>query len=182
MELTKKQIETLKRNNEEAKFITREAIKEALYILMEKKEFSEIKISEIIIKSGVSRSAFYRNYKTKDEILQDTVNELHDLFLSKSGNSLQENWELIFSILRENKKKLDLIIKAGLEHYLLHKFNENLDMKSGDDFKEAMNNGLIMNVLIYWAKCGMKDTDTEAAEKIVQAYQQMYKDLKSYSK
>lgn len=180
MELTEKQKETLKRNNAESKFITCEAIKEALYLLMEKKDFDEIKISEIIKKSGVSRSAFYRNYKTKDEILHDTLTEIHDLFLARGTYSLQNNWELIFSILRENKKKLDLILKAGLEYHLLSKFNENLDMKSGKDFKEAMNNGLIINVLIYWARCGMQGTDKEAADRIIKSYNQIIKDLRLY--
>ncbi len=180
MELTKKQKETLKRNNAESKFITREAIKEALYILMEKKDYDEIRISDIITKSGVSRSAFYRNYKIKDEILHDTLTEIYDLFLAKGTYSLQSNWELIFSILRENKKKLDLILKAGLEYHLLSKFNENLDMKNGKDFKKAMNNGLIINVLIYWARCGMKGTDKEAAERVIKSYNQINKDLELY--
>ncbi len=69
MEMTEKRQKILKLNNEESNYVTREAIRDALYLLMKRKSFQEIKISKIIERSGVSRSAFYRNYKTKEEIL-----------------------------------------------------------------------------------------------------------------
>lgn len=182
MELTEKQKETLKRNNEGSRYVTREAIRDALYLLMKDKDFDEIRISEIITRSGVSRSAFYRNYKTKEEILYDTIDEIYDSFLSKASESLQHNWELIFSIFRENKLKLDLIFKAGLEHLVLEKFNQNLDMQGGKDFKAAMNNGLIVNVLLYWAKCGMKGSDKEAADLVIRSYDEICQDLQSWKR
>jgi hypothetical protein len=43
-----------------------------------------------------------------------------------------------------------------------------------------MNNGLIYNVLIYWAKSGMQGTDEEAAQRIVDAYNQIIRDLAQY--
>lgn len=181
MELTEKQKQTLKRNNAESNYVTREAIREALYILMRKKSFEEIKITDIIARSGVSRSAFYRNYKTKEEILHDTVAELHAVINEGATNSLHNNWSATFRLLRQNQDKLNLIIQAGLEHHLLAQMNQSLDLKSGADYVVAMNNGLIYNVLLYWVKCGMPGTDQEAAEQIVNAYEQMIIDLKQYS-
>lgn len=181
MELTEKQKSTLRRNNAESNAVTREAIRDALYILMRTKNFDDITISDIINKSGVSRSAFYRNYKTKIDILHDTVEEICNSYVVGVSYSLEGNWELAFSILRKNKGKLDLIFQAGLEHHLLDELNKNLDYQSGKDFQTAMNNGLIYNVLTYWSKCGMKDTDRAAAKQVVEAYQSIIQELGKYS-
>ena len=56
MELTEKQKETLKRNNEESNFVTREAAQEALFLLMKEQDYEEIRITDIIRRSGISRT------------------------------------------------------------------------------------------------------------------------------
>lgn len=177
MEMTEKQKETLKRNNFESNQLTREAIRDALYLLMRKKDFAEIKITEIINKSGVSRSAFYRNYKTKEDIIRELVSEFMILFDARSSMSLTSNWQLGFDYFLENKEKLDLILRSGLEHLLLKETNKNLDYSKGEDFVQAMNNGLIYNVIIYWAKCGMRENAKAAALRIAKGYEQIYRDI-----
>ncbi len=177
MEMTEKQKETLKRNNYESNQVTREAIRDALYILMQKKDFNEIKITEIINKSGVSRSAFYRNYKTKEDIIQELVSEFLLLFYAKITMSLTTNWKMAFDYFLENRQKLNLIIQAHLEHLLLNEVNKNLDYSKGEDFVQAMNNGLVYNVIIYWAKCGMQEGSEAAALRIARSYEQIYRDL-----
>ena len=63
-------LKNLIRSNKESNQITRESIETALLFLMEKKELSKISVSELVKKAGVSRNAFYRNYKSKEEILE----------------------------------------------------------------------------------------------------------------
>lgn len=180
MEMTEKRQKILKLNNEESNYVTREAIRDALYLLMKKKSFQEIKISEIIERSGVSRSAFYRNYKTKEEILYDTLDELDRAAHKGMTQSLSGNWAGTFRTLRRHKGKMELILQAGLEHHLLDRMNADLNLRDGEDFVAAMNHGLIFNVLIYWARCGMQGTDEEAAQKVVAAYAQIIRDLAQY--
>lgn len=177
MEMTEKQKETLKRNNYESNQVTREAIRDALYILMRKKDFAEIKITEIINKSGVSRSAFYRNYKTKEDIIQELVSEFVEIFNTQGTASLTANWRLAFNYFLEHREKMNLIIQARLEHLLLNETNKNLDYSRGDDFVQAMNNGLIYNVIIYWAKSGMQEGSEAAALRIARSYVQIYQDV-----
>lgn len=148
---------------------------------MRKKDFNDIRITEIIKKSGVSRSAFYRNFKSKEDILYDTLDELDRVINQGMTNSLSGNWTSTFYILRQNREKLELIIKARLEHHLLDRMNDELDKKSGTDFVKAMNKGLIYNVIIYWAKSGMLLSDKEAAMLIVNSYKTVIEDLKEYA-
>lgn len=54
----------MKRKNSETNLL-KLYISEALILLLEKKEFSEITIKEITKKAGVNRSTYYRNFKSK---------------------------------------------------------------------------------------------------------------------
>lgn len=49
--------------------IIRESITEALLILMAFKPFTSITVMELTEKAGVGRVSFYRNYKSKEEVL-----------------------------------------------------------------------------------------------------------------
>lgn len=178
MLLTEKQKETLKQNNIESNRVTREAIQGALYLLMEKKDYGRITMTDIIKKSGVSRSALYRNYKTKEDIIHDIVNEFMEQFVMQHSGSLHKNWSFAFQFFLNNKKSLDVIVKAKMEHILLDKINENLHFDANaSDLIQAMNNGLIFNVLMYWTKCGMPNYADDAAGQIVKAYKQIIKDV-----
>ena len=55
--------------------IIRESITEALLILMENLSISDITISALTRKAGVSRVSFYRNYKSKEEVLVSMLEE-----------------------------------------------------------------------------------------------------------
>lgn len=178
MRLTERQMETLKHNNLESKRVTREAIQGALYMLMERKPYDEITMTDIVRRSGISRSALYRNYRTKEDIILDIVNEFMEFFAVYQTDSLKRNWTFGFQYFIDNKKSLDLIIKAGVEHILLDRLNERLRYSEGcPDMVEAMNYGLVFNIFIYWAKCGMPDTADVAAAKIVEAYRTIIRDV-----
>ena len=66
-ELEKRDV--LRMSNKESNRMTRECLQTALITLMGQKPFEKITISEIVRKSGVSRTAFYCNYDTKEDIL-----------------------------------------------------------------------------------------------------------------
>ena len=53
----------------ETNILTKECIVTALLRLMEVKSYPSITITDITNLAGVSRMAYYRNYKTKDDIL-----------------------------------------------------------------------------------------------------------------
>lgn len=65
-----KSLKNLSQSNKEMNQLTRESIETALLFLLEKKDLKQISVSELARKAGVSRNAFYRNYKSKEEILE----------------------------------------------------------------------------------------------------------------
>ncbi len=100
-----------------------ESITGALLILMERKPFESINISELCEKAGVSRASFYRNFKTKDDILIKHLKRLTDdwwiEFEKKSPDEFYATfWTELLEQYRKNKKVINLIKQNNLSHIL----------------------------------------------------------------
>ena len=53
--------------------LTKNYIFEALYELLSRRNINEINVSEICEKAGVSRMSFYRNFKSKDDLVEKSL-------------------------------------------------------------------------------------------------------------
>lgn len=153
MPATEKQLLVLKRNNEESHRDTRECIKNALVELLKNKHYSDITMTDIIRKSGVSRTGVYKNYKSKAEIMLDIYAVFVDDILAELTDSIYRNVEIVFTIAHKNRAGLKALIDAGLEHHLLDMMNECYE-DVVDPYYMCMWMGLIYNTLILWAKSG----------------------------
>ena len=60
---------------------SKQSMAKALLRLMETEDYDRITIQQIVDTAGVSRMAFYRNFETKDQILQYHVNRITDEFV-----------------------------------------------------------------------------------------------------
>lgn len=115
-ELEKRNIVRL--SNKQAKLITKACLRTALIQLLENKEITDISVSELARKAGVSRTAFYSNYQTVDDVLT----ELIDDSLSEMNNSL---WEAInkkediflpiIQKIKDNRDLFTLVQKSNIE-------------------------------------------------------------------
>ena len=111
--------------------ITKESIFTALMILMEKKDFHKISITEVTTKAGVSRMAFYRNY----EILEDVIAYYLNAFFSKyevkiTEIGLNNTYDVVlmfFSSFKTEKRLMMNLIKSNLAYLLLDKSNSFLE-------------------------------------------------------
>ena len=153
MSATEKQLGALKRNNEESRRDTRECIKNALVELLKNKHYSEITMTDIIRKSGVSRTGVYKNYKSKAEIMLDIYAVFVDDILAVLTGSIERNAIIVFSIAQKNRAAFEALIDAGLEHHLLDMMNKCYE-DVADPYYMAMWMGLLYNMLMKWAKSG----------------------------
>lgn len=92
--ISPKSLKNLYQSNKEANQLTRESIETALLFLLEKKELAQISISELVQKAGVSRNAFYRNYKSKEEILE--------MAYERTSHALMEKWKTLQAKVQKN--------------------------------------------------------------------------------
>ncbi|MBN7573410.1 MULTISPECIES: TetR/AcrR family transcriptional regulator [Clostridium] len=155
--------------------ITKESIFTSLMILMEKKNFKEISITEITKKAGVSRMAFYRNYNIKEDIITTYLDELFNEYskevMQKETLYNYENLRLYFSYFRKHEKLISNLINSSLTNILLEKciesfyelsqtiFCKNSLLPEKHKFWIEYMAGGLYNVLIEWAKNGMKQSD-----------------------
>ena len=84
-----KKKENLRLSNEESNRLTRECLQTALVYLLSEKSLEDITITELVKRSGVSRTAFYRNYNTKEDILQEISDRIFSDLRDSLNNSSQ---------------------------------------------------------------------------------------------
>ncbi|MCR5272948.1 MAG: TetR/AcrR family transcriptional regulator [Lachnospiraceae bacterium] len=120
-ELSKKNVTRM--NNVESNKITKECLQMALVALMQQKSYDRISISELVKKAGVSRTSFYRNYSSKEDIILDVEKDILStcvdaLFTPKYENNLYQWFYDIFEKIKENTYVFDLICVAGMDNIL----------------------------------------------------------------
>ena len=94
---------------------TRSWIFEAVMLLMDEKPYSKISVSDIIIKAGIARQTFYRNYDDKDDVVFDHLRStLNTEFLkiedNKKGNHDAFVLTFNYNYLIENRTNLKKIL------------------------------------------------------------------------
>lgn len=145
-----KQIETLHKNNQEANQITKESIEQALLQLMAKKEYGKISITDITKRAGVSRTAYYRNYSSKDDILSHYIQNI-----GRRMSAALKKYDAI-----TETKKCWLTLLDEIDHYA-QQFKVLLEAGFGEkillEFQKSMNAGISPQQVnlyysnIYWA-------------------------------
>lgn len=161
-------------NNSQNK-ITKESIFTALMILMEKKNFNEISITEITSKAGVSRMAYYRNYKLKEDIIINYLDELFEDYVNKILSYEEPDKYkiacLYFAYFRKHEKLIMNLIDSNLTNLILDRFDKYLyfifqnivsnKAHSPEDEEYVIEyiSGGLYKILIEWVKSGMKESD-----------------------
>ena len=177
-ELTQKQLETLRRNGRVSNQLTREAICGALFLLLHEKHFDEIRISEIIQRAGVSRSAFYRNFKKKEEILFDFVDDCVWQVLRDLGEDIEENWRMIFTNVRAEQDKFIILADAGLGDRFLMLLNQLSDFDDPAAFQDTLWRGMIYNCIQSYVRTGFPDP-AETAKHVMTGMRTIARDAAS---
>ena len=163
----------LRLNNEESNKLTRECLTTALMQLMKEKPLDKITITELVARSGVSRTAFYRNYSTKEDILVDIRNaitetsnnlllrpELKDdpfLWFRECFRIVQDNADLIRPIL-DAKITLADFFKNQSVFDLLYPNNNRMNR-----YKNLAIEAAFQRIIIVWFDEGMIESIDEMA-------------------
>ena len=159
---------------------SKQQITDALLRLMKKMPYSEISVKQIILETDLVRKTFYRNYTSKDDVLNAYINtkvyEYTDALMDQ-----RDPLAVIFEFCEKNKELLLLLQKNDMMHLLLIRLNEVIPQISqttdcernpfmrliGDlepDYIIAFNTGAIWNVITKWVDRGMKESPEEIKE------------------
>lgn len=103
-------------NRSESKyFATAARMDEALFHLLEEKDFAYITVKEICERAGVNRSTFYLHYETVNDLLSESARYIIDKLIE---NMPQDSAEFIEKIQTRPLEELHLITPEYLSPYL----------------------------------------------------------------
>lgn len=181
-DLREKKRETLRRLNQESNQMTRECIQTALLELMAVETFDRITVTAIIQRAGVSKGGFYRNYKSKEEVLQEICDSLLQYlldFLSKHKiyEDTKEWFTTFFQNIADHGDAYRLLVKAQApKSVVLHFDEEKLlrKLQRDDSILERYRAFAIGKTLAetasVWFRKGMQETPEEMAEIMMEIF------------
>lgn len=114
----------------------KECISLALISLMKTKPISEITVTEIVNKAGVSRMTYYRNYEVKEDILKDYFKTvLANFYDNEEYDDINtfgkfKNIKGSINYFLKYKDFALCLINANLTHILLHCLNDYIINKA----------------------------------------------------
>lgn len=170
-EMEKRHVRRL--SNEKASRLTRECLQTALIHLMAEKELDQITVTELVAKAGVSRTAFYANYSSKEEILTNwltaSVDQLCELIREalRTGK-ITEIYVLLFDRIRQDVDSFSVLFKANLQELLFSRMEASI-LKQFTTYdtetKYLMTAwcGALNYLIVRWIKDGMKESSSEIA-------------------
>lgn len=154
--------------------LTRECLQTALTYLMSEKPFEAISITELVKRSGVSRQSFYRNYRSKEDILKDICKSIGEnitaaMFDSKYIASTYQWYYDLFKFINDNQEKLCLIIQAKVQQEireaLVPVLHEIFCTESDEEYYQLIAYEGGLNAMVgEWFASGMKKDIAEMAK------------------
>ena len=162
----------LKKHSEELNKVVKESLEGALFKLITIKSYDDITIIELCKKAGVSRTSFYANYATKDEILKSIVVELQKELGERIGSPFRQSISLewykgLFSLVKERADILKPIFGAGFQNKYLELVNgvilRHSNMQDGEIYLRLLWSGGIVNAVVYWLANDMVEPIDEIA-------------------
>ena len=153
---------------------TKEYMAYSLIDLMKTKDFETITIKEITKNAHVNRSTYYRNFKSKEDILKFQLRKITEEYINKF-ESVEEKTEKnhIYTILNtyNEHRVFFLTIQESKQLYILQQvyldyLQDNIHITSSKEelYKLYHNIGGVYNFIICWIENGMDENLEELTE------------------
>lgn len=166
-----------KKRVNQTNLLVKQWIVDGFFDLLEKKNFNDITITEIISRSGVSRMGFYRNYSSKEDIIEkyiikcfnETVEEIekHRTLNFKTSAIMITTLE----IFKKYEKYIKILLNQKLEMLMLHTYEKaffqlysNKRPSRIRDYSIRMFIGELFCLELAWVRNGMVETPEQLAK------------------
>lgn len=116
----------------EEHLLVKQNVTDALFGLMTKKPFSSIRITELIDRAGVARASYYRNFISKEDILQKYIRSVLDEFKDEfsipdfNGRFAADHYRHVADYIKRYRDQLIILRDAGLSSLYLDELNSFL--------------------------------------------------------
>lgn len=166
-------------------------LKNALFELLAKKPFEEIKVNDICNVAMVHRTTFYSHFSDKYELLEYCIQDVEEELTKKISNNTYSNLKefytnLIINLLtyvNENKKFFKCILNKNSDSGVINIFmnacvsyiTDMLEKEEDMDISHEIPipiiaqyySGAVINTIIFWLTTNSKMTEEELCDYII---------------
>lgn len=155
---------------------TRMCIGEALLSLLKQKDFSEVRVSDIVSRAGISRMTYYNYYHSKNDVLCDYLQEIiHDYILetkTKKDIGTFHEYAHILHCLHFFDHYADFfltLVHADLYSIIINAINDYMVTQifpsyQGSIYELYYYSGALLNTFIRWIDTGKQESAETMAE------------------
>jgi AcrR family transcriptional regulator len=162
-------------NPQEKNTYVKTQITKSLISLMSKKKINDISISEICDKAEVGRASFYRNYDSKEEVIQHhtdaLINDWAEAIEKDPSASIYNFFQSLFQHFQKNQSFYKILYKQNMSSTILaairNRLNMNKDLSPSSLYSKAFTAYGIFGWIDVWFSNGMKETPEELNKIIV---------------
>lgn len=167
---------------------SKKVITESLLLLMKKYPYAEITVKQILLETDISRKTFYRNFLSKDDVLNSFINTILQDYVNaiqqqQQKYSLLQTLDVIFDFCEKNKEILFILRDNRLLYLLLEKLNvlilnehnryisesqENpLESQLLTEYIIYFNIGGVWNLIVRWIENDMRDAVIDIKKSVI---------------
>ena len=170
--MTDNKLQGLRNHNQNLKNQVMQYLQDSLILLLERKKFADITITELCNKAGVSRMAFYGNYTSKDDLFEQIVRSLNKDLVDAVGSPFNRftglSWYLnFFTVLSENMDTVKTVFGADRERYryaLTSVILRTKHLTELQKYQRIIWMGGIVDATLLWIDSGLNLAVDEIAE------------------
>ena len=141
---------------------TRFYMEQALFRLMQEREFDKISVTDITAKAGVGRVTFYRHFKRKEDVVLSYFERHTKNFLAgrryypRSREDYIAVASDVFAMFREHRETFLLLKRARLESLYLDYLNRHFcqmfrsDHPERNSYTPYLYAGMLFNISMAW--------------------------------
>ncbi len=156
----------------------RKAIAKAWISLLKEKSFSEIKVTDLVKRAGVSRQSYYRNFSSMEDVAREYMLEIqhdtmHKLKKQKIERYNEEFGTLIMRGLEKHREDMLAMYHAGLSQNILELINQICELLFGSMSSHSIERyqlyclaGMIFNVEMKWLENGAMESAEDISKMI----------------
>lgn len=159
-------------NNQEKNSFVRKQLLITLLEMMKTKEFDSISITRLVEEAGVGRASFYRNYKTKEDILLQEAEHLkRECELTRKDddpNNMTLKLIRILDFYKGHSEFYMTLYQSGLKHIIQNSIIDeksiSSDIPNATAYTVSAFSYLVYGWVIEWIKRGMQESGTTLAK------------------
>ena len=159
----------------------RHQITDALFSLMAHQQFSTITVSNVVSEADVARASYYRNFDSKEDIINGWVHELHDKLQPADTlpqpkdafayENMVAGFEQSLNLFLSVKQRILILYNNGFASLLQNAINGYTQQMIGtipvgsiERYRMYFIAGAVANVLIAWLQSGAIESPRTVAQ------------------